>query len=62
MIITLQTARRAIRAGTAREIGTVVSDGWRWLVVERLDYRRIDHVMIDRTLDSFASGDWGCGL
>ena len=48
MDIKMATALRAISKGTARAVGTVVSDGWRWLVVERLDLQRTDHVRLER--------------
>jgi len=48
MIIGKRTADKAIKAGTARDVGTVVSDGWRWRVVERRDFQRTDHVRVER--------------
>ena len=48
MEIKMATAQRAISKGAARSVGTVVSDGWRWLVVERLALQRTDHVRLAR--------------
>lgn len=48
MEISKETAERAIKEGTAREVGTVTSDGWRWRVIERLDLQRTDHVRVER--------------
>ena len=47
-IIKRQTATKAIKSGSARKIGTCVSDGWRWQIVERTDMQRTDHYRIER--------------
>jgi len=46
MIIKKQTAKKAIKKGTAREVGTCVHDRARYVIVERLDLRRTDHYYI----------------
>lgn len=48
MIIKIGTAKKLIRAGKARVMGTCIDNGCRWLVIERLDLQRIDHVRIER--------------
>jgi len=47
MIITKQTATKAIKAGKARDLGTTVDQGWRWRIIERLDKQRVDHVRVE---------------
>jgi hypothetical protein len=32
----------------AAEIGTTIHDGWRWLVIDRYDLQRTDHVRVER--------------
>lgn len=46
MIITKRTAQKAIKAGTARMVGTCIHDGWRWAIIDRLDIQRVDHYKI----------------
>jgi len=46
MIIKKQTAKKAIKKGTAREVGTCIHNNSRYMIVERLDYQRTDHYYI----------------
>jgi hypothetical protein len=48
MIISLSYARRMVSKGVAVDRGTVISDGWRWMVLDRLDLQRTDHARIER--------------
>jgi len=51
MEISKRTADRAIERGTARDVGTVVDNGWRWRTIVRLDLQRTDHVRVERALE-----------
>jgi len=46
MIIKIQTAKRLIKSGKADHIGNVTSDGKKYMVVDRYDMQRTDHVLI----------------
>lgn len=47
-IISKATAQRWIRGGYGREVGTVVSDGWRWMAVENTNTQETAHYRIER--------------
>jgi len=48
MIISSGYAHRLIRQGKARKVGLVSSWGWMYLVIDRLDRQRTDHVRLYR--------------
>lgn len=48
MEITKRTMKKLIKDGKAVDRGTCVSHGWRWVIVDRLDLQRTDHVRIER--------------
>jgi IS1 family transposase len=48
MEITKKQAQRLIKSCKAREVGTVLNQGWRWMAVERLDMQGTDHYRIER--------------
>ena len=50
MIITRKYMDRLVKAGNARVVGTVVSNGWRYYVINRLDLQRTDHAIKEPSL------------
>ena len=47
MIITLNYARRLVRAGKATIVATCSDDGREYIVINRHDMQRTDHAEID---------------
>lgn len=51
MEIKKTTAKKLVKKEAAREVGTVIHDGWRWMAVERMDTQTTDHYRIERVAD-----------